>query len=91
MADPTTETNGRKFRPIFYDLKPPPQKTHSNINSSRIQLYGFNKRGLEVITWPAPNPKIKGSEGLEVLDKITRPLPTNKVISNREWYHLYGA
>ena len=53
-------------------------KICSNINSSRIQLYGFNKRGLEVITWPVPNPKVKESEGLGVQDIITRPLPANK-------------
>ena len=35
------------------------------------------KRGLEVITCPAPNPKVKESEGLGVLDKITRP-PASK-------------
>ena len=56
----------------------PSMKTYSNINSSRIQLYGFNKRGLEVITWPVPNPKVKESEGLGVQDIITRPLPANK-------------
>ena len=36
------------------------------------------KRGLEVITCPAPNPKVKESEGLGMQDIITRPLPANK-------------
>ena len=72
-------------------LNPLHKKNYSNINPSRIQLYEFNKRGLEVTTWPVPNPKVKESEGLGVLDKITRPPANKQDYFNREWYHLYGT